>query len=30
MTGSDRLQVLGAKSGCPIRAVYPMEVGDAG
>lgn len=30
MTGSDRLQILGAKSGCPIRAVYPMEVGGAG
>lgn len=30
MTGSDRLQVLGAKSGCPIRAVYPMDVGGAG
>lgn len=28
MTGSDRLQLLGAKSGCPIRAVYPMD--DAG
>ena len=25
MTGSDRLQVLGAKSGCPIRAVYPID-----
>jgi len=25
MTGSDRLQVLGARSGCPIRAVYPMD-----
>lgn len=30
MTGSDRLQILGAKSGCPIRAVYPMDVGNAG
>lgn len=28
MTGSDQLQILGAKSGCPIRAVYPMD--DAG
>jgi len=27
MTGSDRLQILGAKSGCPIRAVYPMDAG---
>lgn len=25
MTGSDRLQVLGARSGCPIRAVYPID-----
>lgn len=25
MTGSDRLQVLGAKAGCPIRAVYPLD-----
>lgn len=25
MTGSDALQVLGAKSGCPIRAVYPID-----
>lgn len=25
MTGSDRLQLLGARSGCPIRAVYPMD-----
>lgn len=27
MTGSDRMQILGAKSGCPIRAVYPMDAG---
>ncbi|MEN1970924.1 hypothetical protein WCE34_01050 [Luteimonas sp. MJ204] len=25
MTGSDQLQILGAKFGCPIRAVYPMD-----
>lgn len=24
-TGSDRLQMLGARSGCPIRAVYPID-----
>ncbi|MGY0798526.1 DUF6491 family protein [Lysobacter sp. A286] len=25
MTGSDRLQILGAKFGCPVRSVYPMD-----
>lgn len=25
MTGSARLQILGARFGCPIRAVYPMD-----